>query len=82
MGILMSEYQYCHFVGCDTKRRGRDALAERLTAAPVIQAFLVLTPLILRVFYRNILVSPFSTWLGDHVNGGLVKLRLKPVYRR
>ena len=23
-----------------------------------------------------------SQTLGDHVNGGLVKLRLKPVYRR
>ena len=28
------------------------------------------------------LVSPFSMWLGDHVSGGLVELRLKPVYRR
>ena len=25
---------------------------------------------------------PLSIWLGDHVNGGLVELRLKPVYRR
>ena len=25
---------------------------------------------------------PFSMWLCDHVNGGLVESRLKPVYRR
>ena len=31
---------------------------------------------------RHIFVSPFSMRLGDHVNGGLVELRLKPVYRR
>ena len=35
--------------------------------------------LILRVFFqRNIPVSSFSMWLGDHVNGGLVESRLKP----
>ena len=34
-------------------------------------------------FQRNRIVSPFSMWLGDHVNGGLlVELRLRPVYRR
>ena len=31
-------------------------------------------------FQRNILVSPFSIWLGDHVNGGLVELGLKTVH--
>ena len=36
-----------------------------------------------RGFQRNI-VSPFSMWLGDHVNGGPVESRLRPValYRR
>ena len=33
-------------------------------------------------FQRNILISPFSMWLSDHVNGGLVELRLRPVHRR
>ena len=34
----------------------------------------------LRVFFQiNILVSPFSMWLGGHVNGGLVEFRLKPL---
>ena len=33
-------------------------------------------------FQRNILVSPFSMWLEDHVSGGLVKIRLRPVYRQ
>ena len=32
------------------------------------------------VFQRNILVSPFSVWLEDSVNGGLVEF--KPVYTR
>ena len=31
-------------------------------------------------FHR--IVSPFLMSLGDHVNGGLVELRLRPVYRR
>ena len=30
------------------------------------------------VFQKNILVSPFSIWQGDHINGDLVELRLKP----
>ena len=30
-------------------------------------------------FCREISFFPFSVWLGDHVNGGLVELRLKPV---
>ena len=33
-------------------------------------------------FQRNIVISPFSTGLGDHVNGGLVELKLKQVHRR
>ena len=32
-------------------------------------------------FERNIILSPFTMWLGDHDNGGLVELRLEPVYR-
>ena len=27
----------------------------------------------------NLIVSPSLMWLGDHVNGGFVELRLKPV---
>ena len=30
-------------------------------------------------FCREISFFTFSVWLGDHVNGGLVELRLKPV---
>ena len=33
-------------------------------------------------FQRNILVSPLSMVLHNHVNGGLVELNLIPVYRR
>ena len=33
-------------------------------------------------FQRNSIVSPFSMWQGDQVNGGLVHLRLRPVYQR
>ena len=33
-------------------------------------------------FQKNSIVSPFSIGLGDHVNGGLIELRLRPVYRR
>ena len=32
-------------------------------------------------FQRNNIVSPFLMWLGGHVNGGLVELRLRTVYR-
>ena len=31
---------------------------------------------------KSSIVSPFLMWLGDHVDGGLVELRLRPVYRR
>ena len=44
----------------------------------------VQTPLTLRGVFRviwPILVSPFSMWLDDHVNDGLVEVRFKPVYR-
>ena len=33
-------------------------------------------------FQTNSIVSPHSMLLGDHVYGGLVELRLRPVYRR
>ena len=33
-------------------------------------------------FQRHSNVSSCSMWLGDPVNGGLVELRLRPVYRR
>ena len=31
---------------------------------------------------RNNIAYPFSMWLGDHVDGDLVELKLRPVYRR
>ena len=34
------------------------------------------------VFETNIIVSPLPMCLGDHVNGGGIQLRLRPVYRR
>ena len=54
----------------------------RQTASPVMHASRVRTHLNLWGFQRKILVSPFSMWLGDHVNGGLFELSLRPVYRR
>ena len=46
--------------------------------ASQVQASLIL----IGAFGKNSIVSPLSMWLGDHVNGGLVALRLKPVYQR
>ena len=61
-------------------RRGLDALVCPRQSCIMSQ---VRTPLILREVFREIskLVSPLSMGPGDHVNGGLVKLRLKPGYR-
>ena len=33
-------------------------------------------------FQRSSIASPFAKWLGEHVHGGLVELRLRLVYRR
>ena len=66
-----------------SKRREGDVGLWRLTASSVMHASRVRTPLIPSVFFKcNILISSFSMWLGDQGNGGLVELRLKPVYRR
>ena len=51
------------------QRRGRVALVDRLTASPVMHPPRVRTSLSL---------CGFS---GDHVNGGLVELKLRPVYQ-
>ena len=62
----------------DVVKRGRDALVERMTATPVanhagIPGSSPADPT--WVFHKNIIVSPLSMWLGDHVNDGLVELR-------
>ena len=60
------------------KRRGRGAMGR----APDCQVSYDAKPAVpLWGFQRNIRVFPYSMRLGDHVNGGLVVLRLRPVYR-
>ena len=54
------------------KRRGRGAMA-RAGSNPAVPMW---------GFQRNSIVFPFSMGQGDHINGSLVELRLRPVYRR
>ena len=49
---------------------------ERLTASSVMHASRFRTLLFPCGVFGE---TAFSMWLGDHVNGGLVELRLKPV---
>ena len=61
-------------------RRGRGAMARSPDCLASHACVLVPNPAVhVWGVQRNIIVSPFS---GEHVNGGLVQIRLRPVYRR
>ena len=66
------------------KRRGRAQWLHRAPDCLASHACVPVSNPIVPVwgFLRSSIVSPFSMWLGDHVNGGLVELRLTPLYRR
>ena len=64
-------------------KRGRDAMIRAPDCLASHVCIPVSNPAVLVWgFQRSNIVSPFSMWLGDHVIGGLIELRLTPVYRR
>ena len=63
------------------ERRGRVAMDRAPDCLASHACVPVLNPAVWG-FQRNSIVSPFSILSGDHVNGGLVELRLIDVYRR